>query len=461
MSERIHILGICGIGMAQLASQLSHRGYRVSGADTAVAPPASEILESVGIVPRVGYGHFHGEPPDAVVVGNAVKADNPEAVSLEELGVPVLSLPQAVNRYLLEGVPTAVVAGTHGKTTTTALVGHGLAVAGQSPRVFVGGLTRGDSLSGAGTGNIGVVEGDEYDTAWFDKGAKLLHFQARWAVLTDLEYDHADIYPSIEAIEEVFRQFLAENLTDDAMIIYRGGNDRLRRLALERGGRSVSFGPESGAACRWEALGAGPGWTQGRISPWGMPPIEFRWPMMGAHNLANAAAALPVWLDAGVPVDGVVEALEGFPGVARRMEIVFPGPPTIIDDFAHHPTAVAASIATVRAHYPGRPVLAVFEPRSATSRRRVFAEAYARAFQGADAVWFLPATRLESIAEGDRIDLPGLAAEVTSAGVPTTIGSGDAAELAALAEGMGEPVILVMTSGPSRWLIEPLTARLR
>jgi UDP-N-acetylmuramate: L-alanyl-gamma-D-glutamyl-meso-diaminopimelate ligase len=386
--QHIHLLGICGTGMAALAGILKEQGYRVSGSDEHAYPPMSTFLEGLGIRVQNGYAATNLEPrPDLAVVGNVIRRDNPEAQALLASDIPRLSLPEALNRFLVGQRQSLVVAGTHGKTTTTALLSWLLYATGMDPGFMVGGLARNFQANyRVGSGPYVALEGDEYDTAFFDKRPKFVHFRPRVAVLTSIEFDHADIYTDLDHVIRAFEAYLATVATDGRVLAW--GDAPLVRQVCQRATAPVSFYGQ-GPDCPWQAadiipVAGGMQFTARRDGKtWG----EFFLPMIGLHNVWNALAALAALAEVGAAPGPLKEALAGFQGVLKRQEVAgeFKGV-LVLQDFAHHPTAVGLTLAAVRQGYPDRRLLAVFEPRTNTSRRRLFQAPYAAAFKDADLI---------------------------------------------------------------------------
>ncbi len=392
--KNVHLIAACGVGMASLAGMLKEKGFRVTGSDANVYPPMSTQLETLGI--RLGSPYAAGNIPgdtDMVVVGNAVTRDNPEAKEAVRRGLPALSMPQAVADFFLGGKESIVVAGTHGKTTITSLLSWSLFALGADPSFLVGGIPRNFPVSyRVGGGPHFVVEGDEYDTAYFDKGPKFLHYRPRIALLTSIEFDHADIYRDISHLKESFRK-LVRILPEDGLLIASADYPDVVDVAGESRCPVWYYrsAPAVGASL------SAPPWMvrtlpeEGEFSPFrlerGEEAHDFRLRLPGRHNAGNAAAAALALFRLGYKAERVAEAFSGFEGVRRRQEVVGEfGGILVIDDFAHHPTAVRETIRAIRARYPGRAVTAVFEPRSNTSRRRIFQREFAEALAGADSV---------------------------------------------------------------------------
>jgi UDP-N-acetylmuramate: L-alanyl-gamma-D-glutamyl-meso-diaminopimelate ligase len=396
--RHVHFVAIAGTGMGSLAGLLAARGLEVTGSDENVYPPMSDALAGWGIPVSLGFAaeNVTRRPPDLIVIGNAVRATNPEAQAALASGVRCLSFPDALRELAIDGKHSIVVAGTHGKTTTTSLLATLLLETGCDPSVLVGGISA--NLGGSfreGKGAHFVVEGDEYDTAFFDKTPKFLHYAARTAVLTSVEFDHADIYRDLDHVKQAFRALVAGMPADGAIVACDAPN--VRDVASDAPCRVLWYAvkTEPGAAdpaADWiaDALEVTAEGTRFRVRVRASAAAEHAdrgsafVPAHGAHNVANALAALAAAeIAAAVPLTASIPALAHFAGVKRRQEVrgVVRGV-TVIDDFAHHPTAVRETIAAVRAQYAGRPIVAVFEPRTNTSRRRVFQRAYAEAFDG-------------------------------------------------------------------------------
>ena len=389
----VHFIAIGGTGMGSLAGLLQSRGIRVTGSDEELYPPMSTELESRGIPVSRGFRPENlvgpsGERPDWVIVGNAVRSDNPEARAALEGNFEIRSFPDALYELALSRKHPVVVSGTHGKTTTTSLVAALLERCGRDPSVLVGGVSL--DIGGStreGAGDHFVVEGDEYDTAFFDKTPKFLHYHPRTLVITSIEFDHADIYRDLAHVRSAFES-LVEGLSPEAVIIACVDDPNVRDVADGASCRVVRYGTAKAPGADWQArdLRATPGGTDFELDgPGGREAVHV--PLHGDFNVANAVAALATVVELGVPRLEAIEALARFRGVRRRQELRYEAAGiAVIDDFAHHPTAVRGSIAALRSRFPGRRIVAVFEPRTNTSRRRVFQSAYAKALSGADEV---------------------------------------------------------------------------
>ena len=417
--------------MGTLAAMLKQRGHDVSGSDQHVYPPMSDFLRAEGIRLLEGYQEAHvAGAVDLVIVGNAISRGNPELEAVLDRRMKYCSLPEAVREFFLWGSRSVVIAGTHGKTTTTSLTGWLLTHGGIDPGILVGGIARNLGTGGAsyriGNGEVFVVEGDEYDSAFFDKTAKFLKYVPTVAVINNIEFDHADIYADLDAVRLAFRRLV--NLVPRSGLTLLGvDSPEAAALAPLVRSRIQTFGLVEGADWRaadltFESAATGAGEvlrteTRFRLVREGHDLGEVRVPMAGVHNVRNALAAIAVSVDVGLPLDRLREGLLAFKGVKRRLEVVGERRGvTIYDDFAHHPTAVAETLAAVRAAAPGRRVWAVFEPRSASSCRRVFQDDFARAFAGADEVVIATVFR-SSLPESERLSEAELVADLTAAGV--------------------------------------------
>ena len=467
-ARRVHFVAIGGTGMGSLAGLLHARGWSVTGSDQKLYPPMSTALARWGIQVWEGFDpeHLRRANPDLVVIGNVVRPDNPEARAALDGGHRALSFSDALYELAIRGRHSIVVAGTHGKTTTTALLAALLVACGRDPSLLVGGIAEnfdGSFRDGAGTDF--VVEGDEYDTAFFDKTPKFLHYHADTAVITSVEFDHADIYRDLAHVQSAFRE-LVRGMPADGAIVAALEAPAVREVVAGAPCRVVSYGVAEGDWCAG-ALEPGSEGTRFDVLHRGRPVGRALLPLWGRHNVANALAALAVAALRGVRPEQAVAALTGFRGVRRRLEVRGEARGiTVLDDFAHHPTAVRETIAAVRARFPGRRLVAVLEPRSNTSRRRVFQKEFADALAGADrvVVSVVPDIPLYS-ATGEvteLLDAAALAADLRARRVPAEAIDGVGAIVEHLA-GVLVPgdVVLAMSNGDFGGIWEKLTSRLR
>ncbi len=462
-APHIHLLGICGTGMAALAGILKEQGCRVTGSDEHAYPPMSTFLEGLGIHVQNGYAPENLEPaPDLVVVGNVIRRENPEAQAVLALDLPRLSLPEALNRFLVGDRQSVVVAGTHGKTTTTALIAWLLYAAGRDPGFMVGGIARNFASNyRTGQGPYVVLEGDEYDTAFFDKRPKFVHFKPHLGVLTSIEFDHADIYRDLDQVIQAFEDFLQQIQPGGRVLAW--GDAPLVREVVGRSGAPASFyglNPDS----TWQAADIRPAsggleftvWRAGE--KWG----EFFLPLLGTHNVLNTLAALGVMAELGETPESLKSALTGFQGVKRRLEPAgeFQGI-LVLEDFAHHPTAVAVTLDAVRQGYPGRRLVAAFEPRTNTSRRLIFQEPYRRAFKDADLILVREPPDLWKVPPEEQFSSVKLVEDLTAQGQQALYFPDTDALLAGLLDRLrGGDVVLIMSNGDFDHLLARLCREL-
>ena len=417
MPKRVHLIGVCGTAMATLAAMLKTRGFDVRGSDQNVYPPMSTFLEDQQIATLQGYDAAHiTDDLDLVVVGNAISRGNPELEEVLDRKIRFCSLPEAIRDHFLWGARSVVIAGTHGKTTTTSLTGWLLTHGGADPSVLIGGIA--DNFGGSyrvGGGREFVIEGDEYDSAFFDKTAKFLKYLPDIAVVNNVEYDHADIYPDLEAIRVAFRRFV--NLVPRRGLLLAGADDKeAKGLTANARCRVETFGLSDGADWQAHDLRLSAGSTAFSLRHKGAPAGTFEVPLLGAYNVRNAVAAIAVGAAVGLSPDTMAAGLRAFKGIRRRMQLRGTASGVAVyDDFAHHPTAIAETLAGVRSAYPDRRIWAIFEPRSATSCRRIFQEEFARAFDAADTV-LLPAVFRSTLPEDQRLSPELVVANLKTAG---------------------------------------------
>ena len=421
----IHFVAIAGTGMGSLAGLLKERGHTVTGSDENVYPPMSTALERWGIPVALGFRpeNVLARRPDLVVIGNAVRRENPEARAVIENGIPYRSFPDALYDHAIRGKHSVVIAGTHGKTTTTSLVATLLLEAGRDPSLLVGGLA--ENFGGSfrdGHGPEFVVEGDEYDTAFFDKTPKFLHYHADSLVITSIEFDHADIYRDLAHVEGEFMKLVA-GLPREGALIAASGSRALDDVAARARCRVLRYGIDDGSDVEARRLEPGPEGTRFELCVRGVGMADVRFPAWGSYNVANALAAVAVAVVRGVSLEQAAAGLAKYRGVKRRQEVRGEaGGVTVVDDFGHHPTAVRETLAALAGRFPGRPLVAVFEPRSNTSRRAVFQREYAEAFADAArvVVQIVPDAPIYSAfgGEPERLSAEQLARDISARGVP-------------------------------------------
>ncbi|HYQ15479.1 MAG TPA: Mur ligase family protein [Polyangiaceae bacterium] len=435
---RIHVVAVAGTGMGALAGLLVELGHEVSGSDVAFDPPIGPALEQWGVKTRVGFSALHLDPPpDLVVIGNVCRPNNPEARAAIDGGLPYTHIAGALDRFVFEGASPLVVAGTHGKTTTSSLVSWLLESTGYKPGFLIGGLPKNFSRGFRAprreperrlpTGDKPlrrppfVIEGDEYDTAFFEKTAKFLHYRAEVVVLTSIEHDHIDIYPTLDSYLEAFEKLL-QRLPPHGLLIANAADALVRRVV----DRALGDDPR----VAWYALEGED--TAGKPPHWLASPASFSeagttfdlfaggvlagrylLPAPGRHNLRNAVAALAAAAQGyGAKLKDLGPALARFEGVARRQDLR--GAPrgiAVYDDFAHHPTAVRETLRALRQKHPQGKLFAVFEPRSATACRNLHQREYVECWDDADVVLFAPLGR-DNLPADERLDLAAIVAEL-------------------------------------------------
>lgn len=462
--QHVHLIGICGAAMAALGGMLKQRGFRVSGSDAAAYPPMSDFLASLGIPVAQPYGEANLKPrPDLVVIGNAISRGNPELEHVLDERIPYRSLPQVLQEQFLRSRQSLVVAGTHGKTTTTSMLAWIFHVAEKNPSFLIGGIAENFGSSFAvKQGAHFIIEGDEYDTAFFDKGPKFLHYLPQSLVLTSVEFDHADIYYDLEAVKTAFKRLV--NLVPRRGRIVAYDSSASVKDCLGKAFCPVELYGFSEAACwriqnirdeiartTWQVL------HQGRS--WG----DFEFALAGEHNVLNATAAAALAAGYGIEPAVIGEALKTFKSVRRRMEIKAEvGGITIIDDFAHHPTAIAETLKAVRTRYPGARIWAVFEPRSNTLRRKIFEADLAAALANADAVAIASVFQADAIPAAERLETAAVVKRLKAARVAAQEYTDAEAIVEAVAPQLcaGE-VVVIMSNGSFGGIYEKLPQRLR
>lgn len=419
MVRHIHIMGVCGTGMGSLAGMLKDSGYVITGSDENVYPPMSDFLAACNIKVKIGYAAENLKPrPDLVVVGNTIRKTNPEALALAELGIPYVSFPQTLAHYFLAGKTSLVITGTHGKTTTSSLLATLLHKAGQTPGFMVGGLVQAFGRNyNIGTSPYFVVEGDEYDTAFFDKGPKFLHYQPNIAIITSIEFDHADIYTDLEAIKRSFAKLVAI-MPDDGFLIACFDDPIVREITAEAKCRVIKYG--TGPDLDWtiKKLKVCPKGTFFEAIHHGKLYSSCKNPMPGRHNALNALAVIAVLERLGFDAKSITDSLGTFEGVRRRQEVRgIVNDITVIDDFAHHPTAVRETLGALRQAYEGHRLVAVFEPRTNTSRRQIFQKDYVKSFDQADRVVIREPVPLVNFPEDQLFSSSQLATDLNARGI--------------------------------------------
>jgi len=416
----VYLMGICGTGMASLAGLLRQLGFNVRGSDTQAYPPMGELLKRLQIPVSIGYKPENLFPrPDLVVIGNVIRRDNPEAQYVIENDIPYLSFPQAISSFFLRDKMSLVVAGTHGKTTTSSLLLSALEATGLEPGFMIGGVVKKHGCGfRLGDASYFILEGDEYDTAFFDKQPKFMHYRPFGAILTSIEFDHADIYPDIDAIVKAFRRFV-RLIPEDGVLVACSDWAHVKGLLGEARCRVITYGMNEDAA--WRLTGIRDSGKNGSMSfdflyNGTMGSCEILLP--GRHNALNSLAVIALCDAIGVDCKIAKQGLGAAQGVKRRQEVrgEIDGV-LVIDDFAHHPTAVRETIAALKARYAGRRLIVVFEPRTNTSRRNIFQDDYAKSFAGADWALIREVPDPEKVMPDERFSSERLADDLCKQGV--------------------------------------------
>lgn len=482
----VHIVAVSGTAMASLAGLLVELGHSVTGSDTAFEPPMGPALARWGVRCVQGFDPAHLEPtPDLVVIGNVCRRDNPEAQAAVERGLPYTHVAGALSRFVLAGTHPLVVAGTHGKTTTSSLCAWLLDYAGLKPGFLIGGIPRdfergfrnpdrarkrlplANAETPQETPPAFVIEGDEYDTAYFEKTPKFIHYGPQVAILTSIEHDHIDIYPTEESYLDAFRRFIAL-VPAGGLIVANAADARVVELVKAHARSRVSYyaleGQNAHASPHWYAA-AGATSSQGtafELFAGGVLAGRYSCPLPGRHNLSNALAAIAAGAEGyGAPLIKLGQALARFGGVERRQQLLGnPRGAHLYDDFAHHPTAVQETLGALRLKHPGARLLAVFEPRSATACRNLHQRQYARSFHHADEILFAPLGRM--LPAGESLDLERLTRELREQGKQATAFDSPAAILSHLTRTVGEgDVVVLMSNGAMGGLRESLASALQ
>lgn len=448
--SHIHLIAVCGVGMASLAGLLKSRGYNVTGSDQNVYPPMSTYLTEIGIEVLSGYRAEHLVPsPDLVVIGNAISRGNPEAEAVMRQNLSYISFPQALGEFLIGARRSLVIAGTHGKTTTSALAAWVLTCAGLDPGFFVGGvpLNFGSGWQ-VGAGGHVVLEGDEYDTAFFDKGPKFLHYRPTDVILTSVEFDHADIYRDLDHVKKAFSRLIDIIPVDGSLMVCSDYPDALS-VAQDVRSKLVTYGDAGEWSVDDVYFRNGRSFFTPRYNGHAEGQVEAA--LIGQHNVKNSLAVYAMGRSLGIEHDRLLEGFRTFKGVKRRQEVRGERRGVlVIDDFAHHPTAVRETIDAVRAAYGGRRLWAIFEPRSNTSKRNIFEKEFAAALARADHVVVAAIFQPEKVPEGERLSIDHLVAEANRVnGAQRALKFDGAGEIAAHIgrNAQAGDVILVMSNG--------------
>jgi UDP-N-acetylmuramate: L-alanyl-gamma-D-glutamyl-meso-diaminopimelate ligase len=467
--QKIHLMGICGMGMGSLAGMLKQAGYDVRGSDQHVYPPMSTQLAALEIPCFQGFRAANLDwQPDLVVVGNVITRDNPEATALRERGLPYTSFPTTVADFFIRDRHAIVVSGTHGKTTTSGIIAWTLRQADRAPGFMVGGILNNLGTNyDLGDGDYCVVEGDEYDTAYFDKVPKFVHYRPRTGILTSLEFDHADIYEDLARIKREFRKFIAL-IPDDGLLAACADDPNVRELLQEAACPLATYGYAPDADWRITQTARAGEQIAFTVVQHGREFATLHTPLIGRHNLLNLLGATVALQQVGLSAADIDAGFRTFQGIKRRQEVrgIVRGI-VVIDDFAHHPTAVRETIAAVREHYwsdaqPGGRLWSVFEPRTATTRRDIFQQEYAQAFDATDAAIIADVDKPEKAPEGHRFSAEQLAQDLRAQGIDARHISGvDAIVSHVAAQANPGDVVVIMSNGGFGGIHEKLFTALR
>lgn len=459
MAKHVHLIGICGTAMASLAGMLQACGHKVTGSDTAAYPPMSDQLAAMGISVMEPYRPENLQPrPDLVVVGNAISRGNPELERVLDERIPMTSMAQLIHDEFLVGRERLVVCGTHGKTTTTSMLAWIYETAARmegngspsKPSFLIGGVAEnfGSSFHVQPGTRPFILEGDEYDTAFFDKGPKFLHYFPDAAILTHVEFDHADIYENLEAVKTSFKR-LVNLLPKRGRLLAFDGSENVTECAARAFCPVERYGFSEAAHWRLTDFA-----QQGTRTTWnllreGQLFAALELPMAGEHNALNATAAAALASGQGIPVEAIMEALRTFKSVKRRLEVrAEVAGVTVIDDFAHHPTAIRETLRALRAAYRGRRLLAVLEPRSNTLRRNVFERELIESLALADVVLLANVFKSEAIASEERLEPIHLVTALNARHVPASLAADADAIVAELAPQLRDgDVVAILSNG--------------
>ncbi len=450
-NAHVHLMGICGTAMASLAGLLKDQGFKVTGSDSNPYPPMSTQLESLGIQIQKPYAKENLNPrPDFVIVGNVISANNPEAIELNQLQIPFCSLPQAMGEFIIADRDSYVVAGTHGKTTTTSIMSWICEMSNLNPGFLIGGIPKNFSQSfRSSKANTFVIEGDEYDTAYFDKVPKFIHYKPKNVILTSVEFDHADIYKDFQAVKDAFIT-LMKLIPENGNLVFWGDDENVSAVSQHcKIKNNFSYGFKSNNNFICEIIEESEGLTRFKVTHNQNLLGIFVTTLTGKYNILNATATIAMSFLNQLSFDGVQKAISTFAGVKRRQEIL--GEPNgilIIEDFAHHPTAVKQTIEAIQNKYKSRKVFSVFEPRSATSRRKVFQKDYVDAFTKSHEVILAEAFNTSALDEENRFSSAELISDLKKQDTKANVfASADAIVTYLKSNAKPTDVILIMSNG--------------
>ena len=463
-TKHIHLIGICGTAMASLAGMLKQRGNHVTGSDVAAYPPMSDFLASLGVAIAQPFSERNLEPrPDLVIVGNAISRGNVELEYVLDQRIAYQSMAQVLHDEFLIDRERLVVTGTHGKTTTSSLLAWLFTDAMRAPGFLIGGIPENFGSSFAlGDGREFIIEGDEYDTAFFDKGPKFLHYFPDAAVLTSVEFDHADIYKDLDEVKTAFKR-LVNLIPRRGLLIAWDGHSNVDECVSRAFCRVERYGFGEGSAWRISDADYSDSLSRWKVARNGAPWAEFESQLAGEYNVLNATAAAALAANYGISVDVIASGLRSFRSVKRRLEVKAEVHGiTIIDDFAHHPTAIAGTLQALRARYRGRRLWAVLEPRSNTLRRKVFENELAESLAHADQVVLAGVFKSDAIPASERLDPQTVIAQLYARGTPARLlASADAIVDTIASELRAGDVVAILSNGGFGGIYEKLPAKLK
>jgi UDP-N-acetylmuramate: L-alanyl-gamma-D-glutamyl-meso-diaminopimelate ligase len=463
----VHLIGICGTAMASLAGLLKTQGYKVTGSDQNVYPPMSTQLHELGIQIMQGYKKENlNTRPDLVIVGNVISRGNEEAAALLQTDIPYTSLPKAMGEFAIGERDCIVIAGTHGKTTTTSMMAFAADTAGHKPGFMIGGIPENYGLSfRVSQDNYFVIEGDEYDTAFFDKVPKFIHYKPKYVILTSVEFDHADIYADLEAVKVSFRK-LIDLIPADGILVANTDEPNVRELVQAAKCKVIKYGAGRDTSAHYQVTERAQisGRNHFAVSFNGQKIADVAMKSPGEYNALNAIAVFALARELKWNTNQILQGLANFKGVKRRQQVLgSPGGVTIIEDFAHHPTAVKVTIEAVSEQYGESKarIFALFEPRSATSRRKIFQKDYVNAFKRADFIFIAKPYDQSKISETERFSSEELVNDISKSGKVAKEFTGTEAIVAAVkAEAKKGDVVLVMSNGAFDGIYQKLLAAL-
>ena len=461
--KSIYLIAICGTGMASLAGLLQKSGYQVTGSDANIYPPMSTLLKSSGIDIKPGYQrkNITGNI-DQVIIGNAVTKDNPEVLAVQEKGIPYISFPEAINKFYLKNQKSLVITGTHGKTTTTALLSWILHSAKRKPGFMVGGWMKNfDGNHAISEGEFFVSEGDEYDTAFFDKGPKFLHYSPFASILTGIEFDHADIYRDLEHVKDSFQKFV-KIIHPSGFLLAAFSDKNVKDVLANAPCQVETYGFSSSADWVIDGYKFEDGKGHFTLIHQSVKIANFHLPMIGRHNIENATSVAVMSLKLGLTTEEIQKGFQTFKGIKRRQEVVgVKNGVTIIDDFAHHPTAIKLTLEAVKEAFPNQRIWAIFEPRSATCKRKFFEDRLPKSFSPADQVIISDLYAPDKIDPKDRLNPELVVEQIKSDGGNAYFIPDTEALVEKLAiECRPKDVLLIMSSGGFSGIHQKLFARL-